>query len=161
MFSNCHCKSVIVPSGEKLLTYVCDCIGLFTGLMAIMSSSVRTSEITDFFPEAKNNLTKISWAHAVNNQSLLDDALRGKYSTCAMNITFNVFLIYLFMPIILVLFTLKVHKMLGLSAKKKWLPLNVIKALSQKFVRVHGRNSHALLDVVLNVLSSNCSLISE
>lgn len=36
------------------------------------------SEITDFFPEAKNNLTKISWAHAVNNQSLLEDALKGK-----------------------------------------------------------------------------------
>lgn len=38
--------------------------------------------------------------------------------------------------------------MLNLSAKKKWLPLNVIKAVSQKFVHVHGKNSHGLLDVL-------------
>lgn len=33
--------------------------------------------MNDFFPNINNNFTKVTWAHAVNNQALLNDTLRG------------------------------------------------------------------------------------
>ncbi|GLV40037.1 uncharacterized protein CBL_10934 [Carabus blaptoides fortunei] len=35
-------------------------------------------DLTDYFPDIDGNLTKITWAHAVNNISLLETALAGK-----------------------------------------------------------------------------------
>lgn len=46
--------------------------------IGVVTATVSSEDITDFFPEAKNNLTKITWAHAVNNQTLLEDALKGE-----------------------------------------------------------------------------------
>ncbi|KAF2882075.1 hypothetical protein ILUMI_24078 [Ignelater luminosus] len=47
------------------------------GSHVVAQSINKSRDITDFFPEAKGNLTKITWAHAVNSQELLNDALNG------------------------------------------------------------------------------------
>lgn len=39
------------------------------------------SDTTDFFPDIQNNLTKLSWAHAVNNASYLEKVLSGMFSS--------------------------------------------------------------------------------
>jgi hypothetical protein len=37
-------------------------------------------DINDFFPDIHGNLTKITWAHAVNNKTYLASALSSKIS---------------------------------------------------------------------------------
>ncbi|KAH1026669.1 hypothetical protein HUJ05_000302 [Dendroctonus ponderosae] len=53
----------------------------FIGLI-MMATAARSINGTmeDFFPDIKQNLTKITWAHAVNNQTYLDATLKnGKF----------------------------------------------------------------------------------
>jgi len=56
---------------------MCDCLPLpyFILLIFAMAETVRSSNITDFFPDINGNLTKITWAHAVNNHSYLMETL--------------------------------------------------------------------------------------
>ncbi|XP_023289849.1 protein FAM151A isoform X2 [Orussus abietinus] len=43
----------------------------------IQVAMCNASDIRDLFPEVKDNLTKVTWAHAVNSQKKLDDALQS------------------------------------------------------------------------------------
>lgn len=38
------------------------------------------TDASEFFPNIDGNLTKITWAHAVNNKTLLGEALQGKHN---------------------------------------------------------------------------------
>ncbi|XP_050308171.1 protein FAM151B [Anthonomus grandis grandis] len=42
----------------------------------ILDNRVHTMKTQEFFPDAAQNLTKINWAHAVNNQSYLSSTLK-------------------------------------------------------------------------------------
>ncbi|KAH0999506.1 hypothetical protein HUJ04_005280 [Dendroctonus ponderosae] len=50
----------------------------FIGLI-MMATAARfiNGTMEDFFPDIKQNLTKITWAHAVNNQTYLDATLKN------------------------------------------------------------------------------------
>lgn len=37
-----------------------------------------TETVANFFPEVEGNLTKITWAHAVNNKAKLNKTLEGE-----------------------------------------------------------------------------------
>lgn len=37
-----------------------------------------TETVVNFFPEVEGNLTKITWAHAVNNKTMLNKTLEGE-----------------------------------------------------------------------------------
>lgn len=37
-----------------------------------------TETVANFFPEVEGNLTKITWAHAVNNKTMLNKTLEGE-----------------------------------------------------------------------------------
>ncbi|CAH1183014.1 unnamed protein product [Ceutorhynchus assimilis] len=46
-------------------------------LVALWLNSAKGTSMEAFFPNANQNLTKITWAHAVNNQSLLEETLKN------------------------------------------------------------------------------------
>lgn len=49
-----------------------------------MVSAVRVQE---FFPKIKNNLTEVTWAHAVNNETYLLDTLEnGQYTLSSVTV---------------------------------------------------------------------------
>ena len=39
-----------------------------------------SSDVTDYWPEVKHDLTKVIWSHATNSQNKLQKALEGKYT---------------------------------------------------------------------------------
>uniref|UniRef100_V9IDE0 Protein FAM151B n=1 Tax=Apis cerana TaxID=7461 RepID=V9IDE0_APICE len=45
-------------------------------IQSVMCASV-TETVANFFPEVEGNLTKITWAHAVNNKTMLNKTLEG------------------------------------------------------------------------------------
>ena len=44
-------------------------------LIAKFDSTMSRVKVTDFWPEVRDDLTKVTWAHAVNSKSLLKSAL--------------------------------------------------------------------------------------
>lgn len=44
----------------------------------VAPSPKNPQDIPSFFPKIKNDLTKVTWAHAVNSQALLQKALKGE-----------------------------------------------------------------------------------
>lgn len=47
-------------------------------MSSIVPTTVKSVSTADFFQEINGNLTKITWAHAVNNRSLLAEVLSSK-----------------------------------------------------------------------------------
>lgn len=45
------------------------------GLICMVIMTVHGLNVEDFFPDINQNLTKITWEHAVNNASFLASAL--------------------------------------------------------------------------------------
>lgn len=44
--------------------------------MSVASGNIP--EITEFFPEIEDDLSEVTWGHAINSQELLSDALKSK-----------------------------------------------------------------------------------
>jgi len=36
-------------------------------------------DVTEYWPEVKDDLSKVKWSHATNNKTDLDDALRSRF----------------------------------------------------------------------------------
>lgn len=51
------------------------CFKCLVGSCSLVTAT--PSDVTEYFPEVKGNLTKVTWAHAVNNLTLLEEALKG------------------------------------------------------------------------------------
>ena len=47
-------------------------------LLLQMFNSTQTFDVGDVWPEYKDNLLMVSWAHAVNSKEKLEKALKGK-----------------------------------------------------------------------------------
>ncbi|XP_067010071.2 protein FAM151B [Anabrus simplex] len=49
--------------------------GWVVSVLSCVGVAAVAMDVTDFFPDVKGDLTKVTWAHAVNSQKLLNDAL--------------------------------------------------------------------------------------
>lgn len=48
-------------------------------MIVVGAAAMAQNNLGAFFPEVKNDLTKITWDHAVNSKSRLDAALKSNY----------------------------------------------------------------------------------
>lgn len=54
----------------------------FDNVFLFFLSAIEIME--EFFPQIEGNLTKITWAHAVNSKKLLNQTLEGEYHSCLL-----------------------------------------------------------------------------